>query len=82
MVTHVFSCIRRLNRVLDASIRTFNSTSKCTTMLWQTKIMKGSNGEKFFLSPDISYPETLVHEFVWNNVENYPDHVALVILII
>ncbi|GAB1860530.1 Probable 4-coumarate--CoA ligase 1 [Camponotus japonicus] len=76
MATHVFRGIQRLNRVLDANIRTFNSTLKCTASL-QTKIVKGSNGKKFFLSNDISYPETLVHEFIWNNIENYPDHVAL-----
>jgi len=81
MATHVFRGIQRLNRVLDANIRTFNSTLKCTASL-QTKIVKGSNGNKFFLSNDISYPEALVHEFIWNNIENYPDHVALVILII
>lgn len=83
MTTHVFRGIQRLSRVLDANIRTLNFTLRCATTSSQIKIVKGSNGEKFFLpSNDISYPESLVHEFVWSNIDSYPDHVALVILII
>jgi len=50
------------------------STSK------QTRIVTGSNNEKIIMSScgDASYPETLIHEFVWNNSENYPNHIALV----
>lgn len=78
MATHVFRGIQRLSRVLDANIRTLNSTLRCATTSSQIKIVKNSNGEKFFLpSNDISYPESLLHEFVWSNIDNYPDHVAL-----
>ncbi|XP_072757261.1 probable 4-coumarate--CoA ligase 1 isoform X2 [Anoplolepis gracilipes] len=78
MATHALRSIQRL-RVLDAAVRTFNSTLRCASTSTQTRIIvTGSNGEKIFLpSNDISYPETLVHEFVWSNIENYPDHIAL-----
>ncbi|CAL1685815.1 unnamed protein product [Lasius platythorax] len=78
MATHAFRGIQRLNRVLDASIRTLNSTLRCASTSSQTRIVSGSNGERIFLSAnDISYPETLLHEFVWNDIANYPDHIAL-----
>ncbi|KMQ94980.1 putative 4-coumarate-- ligase 3-like protein [Lasius niger] len=78
MATHAFRGIQRLNRVLDASIRTLNSTLRCASTSSQTRIVSGSNGERIFLSSnDISYPETLLHEFVWNDIANYPDHIAL-----
>ncbi|KAM0736789.1 4-coumarate:CoA ligase 1 [Formica fusca] len=78
MAIHAFRGIQRLSRVLDASIRTLNFTLRCKSTPARTKLVTGSNGEKIFVSVnDISYPEILIHEFVWNNIENYPDHIAL-----
>lgn len=80
MATHAFRGIQKLNRVLDASIKTLNFTLRCTSTSARTRLVTGSNGEKIFVPlNDISYPEILIHEFVWNNIENYPDHIALVI---
>lgn len=80
MATHAFRGIQKLNRVLDASIKTLNFKLRCTSTSARTRLVTGANGEKIFVPlNDIYYPETLVHEFVWNNIENYPDHIALVI---
>ncbi|XP_029176729.1 4-coumarate--CoA ligase 1-like [Nylanderia fulva] len=78
MATHAFRGIQKLNRVLDASIKVLNSSLRCASTSLQTRLVTGSNGEKTFIaSNDLSYPETIIHEFIWNNIENYPDHIAL-----
>ncbi|KAG5319628.1 4CL3 ligase, partial [Pseudoatta argentina] len=79
MATHIFCGIQRLSRVLDAGIRPLNSMLRRTSTSKQTRIVTGPNNEKIIMSPrgDASYPETLIHEFVWNNSENYPNHIAL-----
>lgn len=84
MATHAFHVIQRLSRVLDAGIRTLNSTLRRASTSKQTRIVMGPNNERIIMSPygEVSYPETLIHEFVWNNSENYPNHIALVIFFI
>ncbi|KAL6429828.1 hypothetical protein ACFW04_007596 [Cataglyphis niger] len=78
MATHAFRGIQKLNRVLDASIKTFNFILRCTSTSSRTRLVTGSNGEKIFVPlNDVSYPEILLHEFVWDNIENYPHHIAL-----
>ncbi|XP_011063256.1 PREDICTED: 4-coumarate--CoA ligase 1-like [Acromyrmex echinatior] len=79
MATHIFCGIQRLSRVLDAGIRPLNSMLRRVSTLKQTRIVTGPNNEKIIMSlrDDASYPETLIHEFVWNNSENYPNHIAL-----
>ncbi|XP_018051119.1 PREDICTED: 4-coumarate--CoA ligase 1-like isoform X2 [Atta colombica] len=79
MATHIFCGIQRLSRVLDAGIRPLNSMLRRASTSKQTRIVTGSNNEKIIMSScgDVSYPETLIHEFVWNNSENYPNHIAL-----
>ncbi|TGZ55917.1 uncharacterized protein [Temnothorax longispinosus] len=80
MATHAFHRIQRLSRVLDAGMRTINSTlRRASALSGQARIVTGPNNEKIIMSPagEASYPETLIHEFVWNNIENYPNHVAL-----
>ncbi|XP_018306977.1 4-coumarate--CoA ligase 1 [Mycetomoellerius zeteki] len=79
MATHAFHVIQRLSRVLDAGIRTLNSTLRRASTSKQTRIVMGPNNERIIMSPygEVSYPETLIHEFVWNNSENYPNHIAL-----
>lgn len=81
MVTHVFHGIQRLNRVLDAGIRTLTFTLRRASTSSQTRIVTGPNNQKIImpLIGEASYPETLLHEFVWNNSEKYPNHIALVI---
>ncbi|XP_070150446.1 uncharacterized protein [Polyergus mexicanus] len=77
MAIRAFRGIQRLSRVLDAS-RTLNFTLRCTSTSARTKLITGSNGEKIFVPVnDVTYPEILIHEFIWNNIENYPDHIAL-----
>jgi len=80
MATHIFCGIQRLSRVLDAGIRPLNSMLRRASTSKQTRIVTGSNNEKIIMSScgEASYPETLIHEFVWNNSENYPNHIALV----
>ncbi|XP_012538740.2 4-coumarate--CoA ligase 1 [Monomorium pharaonis] len=80
MATHALRGIQRLSRVLDVGgIRTLNSILRCTSTSSQTKIVTGPNNEKIImpLAGEASYPETLIHEFVWNDIENYPNHIAL-----
>ncbi|KYN09238.1 PREDICTED: 4-coumarate--CoA ligase 1-like [Trachymyrmex cornetzi] len=79
MATRVFCGIQRLSRVLDAGIRPLNSTLRRASTSKQTRIVSGTNNERIIMSPsgDVSYPETLIHEFVWNNSKNYPNHIAL-----
>lgn len=80
MATHAFRGIQRLSRVLDVGIRTLNPTLSRALTSSQPKIMTGPNNEKIVMSSagEIScLPETLVHEFVWNDSEKYPNHIAL-----
>ncbi|XP_011629724.1 4-coumarate--CoA ligase 1-like isoform X1 [Pogonomyrmex barbatus] len=78
MATHVFRGIQRLSRIVDVG-RTLNSTLRRASTSSQTRIVPGPNGEKIIMpsAGDVSYPETLIHEFVWNDSENYANHVAL-----
>jgi len=84
MATHVFRNIQKLNQILGVGIRSLNATLRPASTSMQSRIIKGSNGENIILSPinDISYPEILLHEFIWQNSESYSNHIALVILII
>ncbi|XP_025986662.2 probable 4-coumarate--CoA ligase 3 isoform X1 [Solenopsis invicta] len=79
MATHAFRGIQRLSQIFDAGIRTLNPILRYASTSSQTKIITGPNNEKIIMPPDgeASYPETLVHEFVWNDSENYPNHIAL-----
>lgn len=82
MATHVFRG-QRLRQVLDVGIRALKPTLRRASTSVQSKIVTGPNGEKIIPSPfgEATYPEMLIHEFVWNKSENYPDKIALVILI-
>ncbi|XP_039310931.1 4-coumarate-CoA ligase 1 isoform X2 [Solenopsis invicta] len=79
MVAHAFRSIQRLSQMFDAGIRTLNPILRCASTSSQTKIITGPNNEKIIMPPDDEafYPETLIHEFVWNDSENYPNHIAL-----
>ncbi|XP_011880881.1 PREDICTED: probable 4-coumarate--CoA ligase 3 [Vollenhovia emeryi] len=80
MATHVFHGIQRLSRVLDGGIRALNPTLRRASTSSQTRIVTGPNNEKIIMpsageAKDI--PETLIHEFVWRDSENYSNHIAL-----
>nr|XP_012229595.1 PREDICTED: 4-coumarate--CoA ligase 1-like isoform X2 [Linepithema humile] len=79
MAIHAFYNIQRINRILGVGIRALNATLRPASTLTQSRIIKGSNGENIIMSPinDISYPETLLHEFVWHDSESYSNHIAL-----
>ncbi|XP_011693544.1 PREDICTED: probable 4-coumarate--CoA ligase 3 [Wasmannia auropunctata] len=79
MATHAFRGIQRLNRVLDAGIRTLNSTLRRASTSSQPRIVTGPNNEKIIMpvAGEASYPEILIHEFIWNDSESYPNHIAL-----
>ncbi|KAL0119141.1 hypothetical protein PUN28_009623 [Cardiocondyla obscurior] len=78
MATHVFHGIQKLSRV-DIGIRTLNFISKRASTSSQTRITTGAKNEKIILpvAGEASYPELLIHEFVWKNTESYPNHTAL-----
>ena len=44
------------------------------------KIVEGNNGEKIFTSPygDIDIPSVTVPQFVWANIGQWPNNIALV----
>ncbi|XP_067207404.1 uncharacterized protein [Linepithema humile] len=79
MALHVIYNIQRLNRILSVGIKTLNATLRPASTLTQSRIIKGSNGENIILPlmDNISYPETLLNEFIWHNSESYSDHIAL-----
>ncbi|XP_020279535.1 4-coumarate--CoA ligase 1-like [Pseudomyrmex gracilis] len=79
MATYALRNIQNLSRLLDAGKKTLASTLRCASTIPQNRIKTGPNGEKIIISPfpDVTYPETLLHEFVWSNSENYPNHIAL-----
>lgn len=80
----MFRGVQRLSRILDAGIRTLNPTLRRASTSSQVRIVTGPNNEKIImpLITDVSYPEILIHELVWKDVEKYPNHVALVIFMI
>jgi len=83
MATHAFRGIQSLSRVLDAGIRMLSPTLRRATTSTQSKIVTGPKNEKIIMpsTGEASYPEILIHEFVWNDSENYPNHIALVIFL-
>lgn len=81
MATHAFRGM--LSRILNAGKRTLNPTLRRATTSSQPKIVTGPNNEKIIMPlKDASYPEILIHELVWKDSENYPNHIALVIFLI
>lgn len=84
MATYVFHGIQRLSRVLDTGIRTLNPTLRRASTSSQIRLVTGPNNEKIITpsTGDAPYPEMLLHEFIWNNSEKYPNHIALVIILI
>ncbi|XP_036142190.1 probable 4-coumarate--CoA ligase 3 [Monomorium pharaonis] len=78
MATHALRGIQKLSRVLDVGV-TLNFTLRNASTLSQNKIVTGLNKEKIIMpsAGEATYPETLIHEFVWNDSENYPNHIAL-----
>ncbi|XP_014486259.1 PREDICTED: probable 4-coumarate--CoA ligase 3 [Dinoponera quadriceps] len=81
MATNMFHGMRKLGRVFsDAGIRALNPTLRRASTLAQSKVVEGPNGERIIQSPygDISpFSEMLIHEYVWNKAEDYPNKVAL-----
>lgn len=84
MATQAFRNVQLLNRILGIGIRTLHATVRPASTSTHSRIIQGTNGEKIILSPisDTSYPDTLLHEFVWNNSESYSNLIALVISMI
>ncbi|XP_039310924.1 4-coumarate--CoA ligase 2 isoform X2 [Solenopsis invicta] len=82
MATQALRSIQRLSQVtirLDAGVRTLNPILRCASTLSKARIVTGPNNEKIIMpsAGEASYPETLIHEFVWNNSKNYPNYIAL-----
>lgn len=44
------------------------------------KIIEGNNGERIFTSPygDVDIPSVTIPEYVWANIQQWPNSVALV----
>lgn len=82
MATRVFRS-QKLRQILDAGIRMKKSMLRLTTSA-QSKIVTGPNGEKIIPSPDgeATYPEMLIHDYVWHKCEKFPNKIALVSSII
>ncbi|XP_012538742.2 probable 4-coumarate--CoA ligase 3 [Monomorium pharaonis] len=78
MATRAFRGLQRFRQVLDVE-GTLNPILRRASTSSQTRIMTGPNNEKIItpFAGEASYPETLIHEFIWNNSENYSNHIAL-----
>ncbi|XP_011157991.1 probable 4-coumarate--CoA ligase 3 [Solenopsis invicta] len=79
MATQAFRGIQKLSQVFDAGIRTLNPILRRASTSSQARIVTGPNNEKIIMSSfgNASYPETSIHEFIWSDSENYPNHIAL-----
>jgi hypothetical protein len=53
---------------------------KCLSNTVQSKIIDGKNEERIITSPygTITCPEVLIHDYVWETLQNYSKMVALV----
>ena len=72
--------ILRLGISLESGSKILNCTFRCASTTRKLKIVEGKNGERIVCSPheDVVYPEVTLPEYVWKNVHNYSDKIALV----
>lgn len=58
----------------------FNSTVRQVSSAQKMKVVQGSNGEQIIYSPyqDTTFPDMTLPEYVWKNVNNYSNKIALV----
>lgn len=74
---------RRLGQISESGTKVVNRFVKYASTQAQHKFIEDENGKKIFPSPfgDFTPSDSLVHEYVWKNVELFPNRIALVIYV-
>lgn len=73
--------VQRMGLVLKNGSRIVNSTSaRNASAATNRQIIEGNNGERIFTSVygDVELPSCTVPEFIWKNLEKWPQKIAVV----
>lgn len=70
---------RRLGQISESGTKVVNRFVRYASTQAQHKFIEDENGKKIFPSPfgDFTPSDTLVHEYIWKNVETFPNRIAL-----
>lgn len=79
-VRQILRCAKRLGQLPESGARAFNLSARCASIQAQQKVVENENGKRIFSSPygEYTFNPMYTHEYVWRNVSNYADKLALV----
>ncbi|XP_066601783.1 uncharacterized protein [Prorops nasuta] len=71
--------MRKFDSLAKKGLKGLRCNSRCASTASKCRIVDGPKGEKIIYSPisDISYPSTFLQDFVWKNINNYENKIAL-----
>lgn len=70
---------RRLGQISESGTKVVNRFVRYASTQARHKFIEDENGKKIFPSPfgDFTPSDTLVHAYIWKNVETFPNRIAL-----
>ncbi|CAL7950498.1 unnamed protein product [Xylocopa violacea] len=78
-VRQILRCVQRLGQIRESGVKALNRSVRCASTQTQIKITEDKNGKKIFVSPygDCPPSEMLVQEYIWKDIADHADKIAL-----
>lgn len=78
-VRQILRCARRLGQIQESGATVLNRSVRCASTQARQNIIEDENGKKVFTSPygNFTPSNMLVQEYIWKNIAEYADKIAL-----